>query len=229
MTSENDDNEWDEAGEPWRSLAGLLHRRRALADLLEEIADALPVGPRPALMLLAGSLLRWSGSAAADFEQRALFPLLMDRIIAEGAPWAALARSIELARRDARDSSVRGFELAQMLDTFGSGAGGAETLGLMLRAQFEAERCRLDWLETAVLRPARILLRPQDCAAMSEGMALILREGGPCDRARLMVVEGALRGWCQSPDSAAKRSRSGTRTPLIPSSAISPSFHNLVI
>jgi hemerythrin-like domain-containing protein len=138
--------------------------QRALADLLETVADSLPDKVNQASASLAASLLRDSQQRRSALEEEGLFPLI-ERRAADGAP---LRRAILLARRDYRDCAGRAIELAEELDSLAETgqAANAEALGFMLRAFFEGLRRHLDWVDVTILSQVREALSAEDVAEL---------------------------------------------------------------
>lgn len=160
-------------------LGYLAHDRaaqRALADLLERIADGLP-GADPVATRLAAALLRAGFAASAGApEELALFAAVEPH-----GPRARAAAAV--ARRDHAERGGQAVELAEALDGLAAAGGSQnpETLGLLLRAFFDGLRRRLDWIEATIAPVAERL-----------GEGELTRLGA---RLASLAEMGALRSW----------------------------------
>jgi hemerythrin-like domain-containing protein len=162
--------------------------QRALADLLETIADGLPWEVNRAGAAFAASLLRRSAARHAALEDEALFPLLEARARDE-----VTRAAIAIARREHGDAAGRAIELAEELDVLAArgAARNAESLGFMLRAFFDGHRRHLDWVEAAILPQARRVFGPEDLAELGERLADLAEGDRLRDWAGLAVIDGA--------------------------------------
>lgn len=162
--------------------------QRALADLLETIADGLPFDVSRAGAALAASLLRRSAARHAALEDEALFPLLESRAHDE-----ITRAAIAIARREHGDAAGRAIELAEELDLVATTgrARNAESLGFMLRAFFDGQRRHLDWVEAAIMPQARRVFGPHDIAQLGERLVDLAETERLRDWAGLAVIEGA--------------------------------------
>lgn len=176
--------------DPFGFAAFAADEHRALADLLERIADDLPHAA-PAAALTAAARLRRAAGVAAD-RDALLLAALEDR-----APLGCAARAAAtLARRDLAQACGGALELAEALDEFARKGprGGGDALGYLLRACFEAIRRRQDWMEGVLLPEARERLTPEAAAALGARWAESAVAEGPLARSGFGVVEGA-RAW----------------------------------
>jgi hemerythrin-like domain-containing protein len=159
--------------------------QRALADLLEQIADSLPDEVNRAAAALAAKQIRTLHARHARIEDECVFPLLESRCDAE-----VTRRAIAIARREHEDAEGRAIELAEELDALAATgrAINAEGLGFMLRAFFDALRRHLDWVDAAILPQAREKLSEGDRDRLAERLVTIAAGAGACG---LAVIEGA--------------------------------------
>lgn len=178
--------------DPLGFLADDRASQRALADLLEEIADALPKAAGGSAALVAAARLRRLVSQSQPAEERSLYALV-ERL---APPGAGARQAVALARREAAVAAGLALELADELESLARQgvAAAPEALGFMLRACFEALRRRLDWVEAAILPQARAYLDPERVAALGEALADCVGRLPLRDRAGLGVVSGARRG-----------------------------------
>ncbi len=162
--------------------------QRALADLLEAIADSLPDDVDRARCALAAGLLRTAIEHHDAIEERGLFPLIEARC----PPDDPLQRAIAIARREHGETIGRAIELAEELDALArSGrARNAESTGFMLRAFFDALRRHVDWAEATICAQARGLLTQDDCAELGARLAMLARNANARERSGLIVIEG---------------------------------------
>lgn len=162
--------------------------QRALADLLEAVADSLPDAVNQASAALAASLLRDSVVRRTALEEQALFPLVEARTI-DGSP---IRRAIGLARREQRDCSGRAIELAEELDDLAAAgrARNPDALGFMLRAFFDALRRHLDWVDVAILPQARETLSAVDMDQLGETFRSLRETARMGDWMGLAVIRG---------------------------------------
>jgi len=162
--------------------------QRALADLLEEIADALPtVTNRSAAALAAARLRRLAAQPPAP-EEAALFALIEAHAPAE----AGARHVVAIARREGALLGGVKIELAEALDALARDgrAAEAEALGYMLRACFDGIRRRLDWMEAVILPQARALLTPLETRDLGDCLAAIAARQPLRTRAGLAVIDG---------------------------------------
>jgi hemerythrin-like domain-containing protein len=165
------------------------HRaQRALADLLEELADALPDGVTRAGAARAAAMLRGPARRDAALEEQALFPVIEAR--ADGD--ATARRMIALAVREHGEAAGRAIELAEELDEIArlGFPRNPESLGLMLRAFFEGARRHLDWVDAAIVSPARRALAPPDLADLGARLARLAASPDLPAWTPLAVIEG---------------------------------------
>jgi hemerythrin-like domain-containing protein len=162
--------------------------QRALADLLESVADSLPDGVNQASVALAASLLRDSVVRRATLEEAALFPLI-EAQAADGSP---VRRAVVLARREQRDCAGRAIELAEELDQLAQTgrARNPDALGFMLRAYFDGLRRHLDWIDVAILPHARHALTAVDLGRLGEQFARLRDTAHRGSWVGLAVIEG---------------------------------------
>ncbi len=163
-------------GDPLAYLAHDHATQRALADLLESLADGLPEAVDRRAAALAAHSLRMMAARRWALEEQALFPMLESRAPAE----APVRRAIAIARREHRETAGRAIELAEELEAL-SQAGrvvNPDALGFMLRAFFDALRRHLDWMEVAVLPAARAEFADRGFA----GAGALADAGLFCDR-----------------------------------------------
>lgn len=163
--------------------------QRALADLLETVADSLPDNVNQASAALAASLLRDSVQRRSALEEEALFPMIEARADVN----APLQRAIMLARREYRDSTGRAIELAEELDALAETGRTAnpDALGFMLRAFFDGLRRHLDWVDVAILSHVREALSPDDVAQLGARFVSLRSAAHLSEWAGLAVVRGA--------------------------------------
>ena len=162
--------------------------QRALADLLEEIADALPTTANRSAAALAAARLRRLAAQAQPAEETALFAL-----IEAHAPVEVGARHVvAIARREGALLAGLAIELADALDGLAreGRSGEAEALGYMLRACFDAIRRRLDWMEAVILPQARALLTPLETRDLGDHLAAIAARQSLRVRSGLAVIDG---------------------------------------
>ena len=161
--------------------------QRAMADLLEDIADSLPDEVNRAAAALAASLLRSLHARHAEIEDKAVFPLLESRCEAE-----TTRRAIAIARREHDDAEGRAIELAEALDALSARGvcDNAESLGFMLRAFFDGLRRHLDWVDAAILPQARAALSEDDRVALGATLARMADLESPRPPAGVAVIEG---------------------------------------
>ena len=178
--------------DPLGFLAEERAAQRALADLLEEIADALPQAAGGAAALVAAARLRRLVAQSQPAEESSLYALV-ERL---APPGAGARQAVALARREAAVAAGLAIELADELEALARRgvAGSPEALGYMLRACFEALRRRLDWVEAAILPQARAYLDPERIEALGEALAACVGRVPLRYRAGLGVVSGARRG-----------------------------------
>lgn len=162
--------------------------QRALADLLEAVADGLPDQVNPASATLAASLLRDSVIRRTALEEETLFPLVEARA-AEGSP---LARAVALARREHRDCAGRAIELAEELDELAreGRARNPDALGFMLRAFFDALRRHLDWIDIVILSHVREALSAGDVQHLGDSFMALRETAQLADWGGFAVVAG---------------------------------------
>lgn len=165
--------------------------QRALADLLEALADSLPDGVNPAAAALAASLLRDSLQRRAALEEATLFPLLEAR---SGA-LSPICRAVTLARREYNHSAGLAIELAEELDELAASGRvtNPEALGFMLRAFFDGLRRHLDWVDVAILSHLREALSPGDVVALGVRFQSLRDTAHLARWAGLALVSGAAR------------------------------------
>lgn len=163
--------------------------QRALADLLESVADSLPDAVNQASAALAASLLRDSVVRRSTLEEAALFPLIEAQMPA-GSP---VRRAVGLARREQRDCAGRAIELAEELDLLASRgrARNADALGFMLRAFFDGLRRHLDWIDIAILPHAREALSAVDISTLGAQFAALRDTSHRGSWVGLAVIEGS--------------------------------------
>jgi hypothetical protein len=163
--------------------------QRALADLLEEIADALPAAAGGSAPLVAGARLRRLVAQSQPAEERALYAVV-ERLAPAGA---GARQAVAIARREAALTAGLALELADELDALARAgkARAPEALGFMLRACFEALRRRLDWVEAAILPQARAYLDAERVEALGEALAETVGRLPLRDRAGLGVLNGS--------------------------------------
>jgi hemerythrin-like domain-containing protein len=162
--------------------------QRALADLLEGVADSLPDDVNRAAAALGAALLRSSHARHAEIEDKALFPLLESRCTAE-----TTRRAVAIARREHVEAAGRVVELAEALEALAQEgrAANAEGLGFMLRAFFEGLRRHLDWVDAAILPQARDKLSDEDRAVLAARLAAIITAEGGRRAGGFAVIDGA--------------------------------------
>lgn len=162
--------------------------QRALADLLEGIADSLPDEINRASAALAAGLLRTAVAHHDAIEEQGLFPLIEARAPI-GAP---LRRAVAIARREHGETIGRAIELAEELDALARTgcARNAESLGFMLRAFFDGLRRHMDWAEATIYPQARDLLTRDDLATLGVRLAAICAREAPRERGAFAVIEG---------------------------------------
>jgi hemerythrin-like domain-containing protein len=172
-------------GDPLAYLAHDHATQRALADLLEGVADGLPDGVDRRAAALGGHSLRMLAARRWALEEQALFPLIESRA-PENAP---ARRAIAIARREHRETAGRAIELADELDALADSgrARNPDALGFMLRAFFDGLRRHLDWTEAAILPAARDGL--DDLGLRRDAMSLD-RDALFCDRVWRDLVGG---------------------------------------
>jgi len=164
------------SGDPLAYLAHDHATQRALAGLLERIADGLPEAADRRATTLAAHSLRMLAARRWALEEQALFPMLESRAPVE----APVRRAIAIARREHHETAGRAIELAEELEALAQSgrAANPDALGFMLRAFFDALRRHLDWMEVAVLPAARAEFADRGFAG-ADGFA----DGGLfCDR-----------------------------------------------
>ncbi|MGF1658224.1 MAG: hemerythrin domain-containing protein [Rubrimonas sp.] len=162
--------------------------QRALADMLEGIADSLPDEINRASAALAAGLLRSAIAHHDAIEEQALFPLIEAR-----APLgASLRRAVAIARREHGETIGRAIELAEELDALArtGRARNAESLGFMLRAFFDGLRRHMDWAEATIHQQARDLLTREDLVTLGIRLAAIAAREGVRERGGFAVIEG---------------------------------------
>ncbi len=163
--------------------------QRALADLLEDLADALPAAvSRPAAALAAARLRRLAAQAPSP-EETALFMLIETHAPAD----AAARQVVAIARREGALLAGLAIELAEALDALAhrGAAPESEALGYMMRACFDGMRRRLDWLEAVILPQARAALTPMETRDLGEHLAAIAARQSLRVRCGLAVIDGA--------------------------------------
>jgi hypothetical protein len=161
--------------------------QRALADLLETIADSLPDCVNRAAASLAAAQLRAAPERHKRIEEEALFPIL-ERC----CPDAAVSRTLDVARREHEDSGGHAVELAEALDELAEQgfAANPESLGFMLRAFFDGLRRHMDWVDAAILPRARAALSEADVARFGAVLAKVVASDAPLSAAGLSVIDG---------------------------------------
>ena len=165
------------------------HRaQRALADLLESVADSLPDAVNQASAALAASLLRDSVVRRSTLEEAALFPLI-EAQVPDDSP---IHRAVVLARREQRDCAGRAIELAEELDLLAARgrSRNPDALGFMLRAYFDGLRRHLDWIDVAILPHAREVLSAVDIGQLGEQFARLRDTAHRGSWVGLAVIEG---------------------------------------
>jgi hemerythrin-like domain-containing protein len=164
--------------------------QRALADLLESVADSLPDAVNQASAALAASLLRDSVVRRSTLEEAALFPLI-EAQVPDGSP---VRRAVVLARREQRDCAGRAIELAEELDLLASQgrSRNPDALGFMLRAYFDGLRRHLDWIDVAILPHAREALSAIDIGRLGEQFAQLRDAAHRGSWVGLAVIQGDL-------------------------------------
>ncbi len=167
--------------------------QRALAALLEDIADALPRAANGSASLVAAARLRRLVAQSQPAEERALYAVV-ERL---APPGAGARQAVAIARREAALAAGLALELADELDMLArrGAALAPEALGFMLRACFEALRRRLEWVEAAILPQARAYLDVERVEALGDALAEAVTRLPLRDRAGLGVLNGA-RGRC---------------------------------
>jgi hemerythrin-like domain-containing protein len=140
-------------GNPLAYLAHDHATQRALADLLEGVADGLPDGVDRRAAALGAHSLRMLAARRWALEEQALFPLIESRA-PDGAP---ARRAIAIARREHRETAGRAIELADELEALAAigRARNPDALGFMLRAFFDGLRRHLDWMDATIMPAAR--------------------------------------------------------------------------
>lgn len=164
--------------------------QRALADLLEEIADALPTVTNRSAAALAAARLRRLAVQPQAAEEAALFALIETHAPAE----AGARHVVAIARRESALLAGQKIELAEALDVLSreGRAAEAEALGYMLRACFEGIRRRIDWMEAVILPQARALLTPLETRDLGDHLAAIAARQPTRARSGLAVIDGDL-------------------------------------
>jgi hemerythrin-like domain-containing protein len=139
-------------GDPLAYLAHDHATQRALADLLEGVADGLPDATDRRAAALGAHSLRMLAARRWALEEQALFPLI-ERLAPAEAP---ARRAIAIARREHRETAGRAIELAEELEALAATgrAPNPDALGFMLRAFFDGLRRHLDWMDAAVMPAA---------------------------------------------------------------------------
>jgi hemerythrin-like domain-containing protein len=162
--------------------------QRALADLLEDIADSLPDCVNRAAAALAAAQLRATPPRHKAIEEQALFPLLERR-----CDDPAVLKALGVARREHEDSAGHAVELAEALDVLAERgyAANPESLGFMLRAFFDGLRRHMDWVEAAILPQARKLLGAEDVARFGARLAEVVASDAPLSASGLSVIDCA--------------------------------------
>ncbi len=149
------------------------HRHQLeLCDILEQIADGLPFDADKRLACAAMTVLRFSMPRHQHTEERALFPILRERIAGDARTLQMLA---QLESEHVCDEQLA-YEIADELEhlTEHGQPANPDMLGYMLRGFFECQRRHIEWENTVILPLARELLTPEDL-----------------DRVRSAVAEGA--------------------------------------
>jgi hypothetical protein len=174
--------------DPLGYLAADQRAQRALADMLEDLADALPDGVTRAAAARAAALLRGPARRDAALEERALFPVIETSAGGD----ATARRMIALAVREHRETAGRAIELAEELDELArtGRARNPESLGFMLRAFFEGARRHVDWVEAAILAPARRAMTGPDLAELGVRLARLAASADLPEWTPLVVIDG---------------------------------------
>jgi hypothetical protein len=161
--------------------------QRALADLLEDIADSLPDCVNRAAAALAAAQLRAVPARHKAIEEQALFPVLE-----ACCPDGEITRTLAVARREHEDSAGHAVELAEALDALAEHgyAANPESLGFMLRAFFDGLRRHMDWVDAAIMPRARKALSAKDVAAFGARLAEVVASETPLSAAGLSVIDG---------------------------------------
>lgn len=164
-------------GDPLAYLAHDHATQRALADLLEGVADGLPDGVDRRAAALGAHSLRMLAARRWALEEQALFPLIESRA-PEGDP---ARRAIAIARREHRETAGRAIELADELEALADSgrARNPDALGFMLRAFFDGLRRHLDWMDATIMPAARDGL---DAPSMRRDALPLDRDALFCDR-----------------------------------------------
>jgi hemerythrin-like domain-containing protein len=172
-------------GDPLAYLAHDHATQRALADLLEGLADGLPDGVDRRAAALGAHSLRMLAARRWALEEQALFPLIESHA-PEGAP---ARRAIAIARREHRETAGRAIELADELEALAESgrARNPDALGFMLRAFFDGLRRHLDWTEAAIMPAARDGL---DTLALRRDALALDRDAMFCDRVWSGLIAG---------------------------------------
>lgn len=173
--------------DPFGFMAEDRAAQRALADLLEDLADALPAAASRPAAALASARLRRLAAQSPSAEEVALFSAL------EAHATAGAARQvIAIARREGALLAGLAIELAEALDTLArdGAAHESEALGYMMRACFEGMRRRIDWIEAVILPQARALLTPVETRDLGDYFASTASRLAPHARSGLAVIDG---------------------------------------
>lgn len=176
--------------DPFGYLAYDHSAQRALADLLESLADSLPDCVNRAAAALAASMLRTAYPRHCAAEDAALFPVL-ERVCAEEVTLKAMRQ----AAREHEDTAGQAIELAEALDALAASGRpeNPESLGFMLRGFFDGLRRHLDWCEAAILPRARRLFEGRDEAELGRRLVELVQGESLRQAAGLAVIEGARR------------------------------------
>lgn len=155
--------------DPLGFLGEALSAERALAALLEDIADALPGALRSAPASLAAMRLRQAATPWPPVEEITL-QLSAERA---GPSDPATLRAVAIARHEAAVVAGLALELADEMELLArhGRVSQPEALGFMLRACFDAVRRRLDWIETAILPGVFARLDADGLAAIGDALA----------------------------------------------------------
>jgi hypothetical protein len=162
---------------------------RALASLLERIADTLPRPSRPSALLVAAARLRRCALKLLPLEDKSLIAPI-EAAADQNAPARRIA---EMVRRKGAMLSGHALELADILETMAERGSvpEAEALGYMLRECFEELRRRAELMEAAILPEVEERFDAETLRVLGESLAAAADCERLSERSGLVVIDGS--------------------------------------
>jgi hemerythrin-like domain-containing protein len=161
-----------------------------LCDLLDVIADGLPLAFDQSLAVIAVAILQGSVPTHTRFEDEALFPLLRRRLTADDPVVSALTC---LEREHQWDAQI----VSELTEALKSAVGSSAVqnpvaLRHILRGFSESHRRHIVWEEQVVIPAARIALTGED---LGELQTWIMSSDHPrCSRQSLLAIRSVRTG-----------------------------------